>query len=60
MKQNSQKNELEDSYNSYFVAEDTDENDDDTSLLQPSPLKYVESFTTSEITEDLLIPKGNS
>jgi hypothetical protein len=47
MKQNPQeeKNKLEDLYEEYFVAEDTDENDD--SLLQPSPLKQVDSFTTS-------------
>lgn len=60
MKQNPKTNKLEDSYKVYFDAEDTDENDDNASLLQPSPLKYVESFTTSEITDDLPIHKGNS
>ncbi len=60
MKQNPETNELEDLYNVHFVTEETDENDDNVSLLQPSPLKYVESFTTSEITDDLLIHKVNS
>lgn len=60
MKQNQETNKLEDLYNVHFVTEETDENDDNASLLQPSPLKYVESFTTSEITDDMLIHKVNS
>jgi len=60
MKQNPETNKLEDLYNVHFVTEETDENDDNVSLLQPSPLKYVESFTTSEITDDLIIHKVNS
>lgn len=47
--------ELEVLYGSYFVPEEIDENE---SLLQPSPLKHVDSFATYEISDDLLICEG--
>jgi len=59
MKQNPETKKLEDLYNRHFVPEEIDENDENVSLLQPSPLKYVDSFTTYGISDDLLIYKGN-
>ncbi len=52
--------EMERLYEIYFNQEDSlGREDESTSLLQPSPSVYVESFTTYEITDDLLVHKGN-
>ncbi len=51
--------ELENLYKKYFTTTERIENNEEDSLLQPSPLNYVESFTTNGITEDVLVNKGN-
>ena len=61
MKKIPETKKLEDEYNIFFVPEKIDENDENnenTSLLQPSPLKFVDSFTTYDVTDDLIY-KGN-
>lgn len=48
--------ELEKLYKDYFNPQETlSDTNEDTSLRQPSHLKFVESFTTHGISEDLFI-----
>lgn len=51
--------ELERLYKKYFNTNGYSEEADESSLLQPSPLEYVESFTTYGITEEMLIDEGD-
>jgi hypothetical protein len=56
---NPDQNQLEELYKDYFVSDEKlDTADESSSLLQPSPLKHVDSFTTYGITTDLLIHQG--
>ena len=50
--------ELEESYREYFAVPETMDDNAQLSLAQPSPLEYVDSFTTCGVTEDLLFPEG--
>ena len=57
---NTKKSRLEDFYNEYFISDDLEISLENESLLQPSPLKDVDSFTTYEITDELLTDKGKT
>lgn len=58
---NKDQDQLERLYREYFVSnEELDTADESSSLLQPSPLRYVDSFTTYGITKDMLINQGQS
>ena len=50
--------DLEQLYQENFGISETIDASDQLSLAQPSPLEYVDSFTTCGITEDLLLPEG--
>jgi hypothetical protein len=56
---NADQNQLKRLYKEYFLSDEKFDNaDESSSLLQPSPLKHVNSFTTYGITPDLLIHQG--
>jgi len=49
-------NKIERQYLTYFTpAQTLSDIDEKTPLVQPSPLEFVESFTTTGITEKVLI-----
>jgi len=49
--------ELEKLYEEYFDINEVLPQDDSTSLLQPSPLKFVESYATDGVTTRKVIDK---
>ena len=56
---NADQNQLEKLHRQCFVSDEKlDSADESSSLLQPSPLQRVDSFTTYGITQDLLIHRG--